>query len=84
MMVEVLKKKQKSVVGVVSSRSGDKTVKMIYFYKTPHPRYHKEVKMKTVVHVHDEGNILKIGDKIEVRATRPLSKLKRWTLARVL
>lgn len=75
---------RKDLMGVVSSRSGDKTVKVTYFYKIPHPLYKKEIKRKTVLHAHDEKNECKVGDKVEVMETRPLSKLKRWRVVRVV
>lgn len=75
---------RKDLIGVVSSRSGEKTIKVTYFYKIPHPLYKKEIKRKTVLHVHDEKNECKVGDKVEVMETRPLSKLKRWRVVRVV
>jgi len=75
---------RKDLMGVVSSRSGDKTVKVTYFYKIPHPLYKKEIKRKTVLHAHDEKNECKVGDKVEVMETRPLSKMKRWRIVRVV
>ena len=47
---------RKSLIGEVTSSSGDKTIKVTYFYKTPHPLYRKEIKRKTVVHAHDAEN----------------------------
>lgn len=76
--------RRKNIVGVVTSKSGDKTIKVTFFYKIPHPRYKKEIKRKTVVHVHDEENICNIGDKVEIMETRPLSKLKCFRLVKVL
>ncbi|MDR2845317.1 MAG: 30S ribosomal protein S17 [Puniceicoccales bacterium] len=76
--------KRKDLVGEVTSRSGDKTIKVTYFYKIPHPLYGKEIKRRTVVHVHDEKNECKLGDKVEIVETRPLSKLKRWRVVRVV
>ncbi len=75
---------RKSLVGEVTSKMGDKSVKVTYFYKTPHPIYGKEVKRKTVLHAHDENNECKVGDKVEISETRPLSKLKRWRVIRVV
>jgi small subunit ribosomal protein S17 len=75
---------RKNIVGVVTSKSGDKTLKVTFFYKTPHPRFKKEIKRKTDVHVHDEMNTGKIGDTVEIMETRPLSKLKRFRLVKVL
>lgn len=76
--------RRKDLIGVVVSVSGDKTIKVSYEYKISHPLYHKEVKRKTVVHAHDEKNESKVGDRVEIMETRPLSKLKRWRLVRVV
>ena len=75
---------RKSLIGVVTKRSGDKTLKVTYSYKTPHSLYKKEIKRKTVLHVHDSDNQCREGNKVEVMETRPLSKLKRWRVVRVL
>jgi len=76
--------KRKTQIGFVSSRSGDKSVKVTLDYKTPHPLYQKVVKRQTVLHVHDEKNETKVGDKVEVMETRPISRLKRWRVVSVL
>ena len=75
---------RKTQIGFVSSRSGDKSIKVTIAYKTPHPLYHKVVNRQTVLHVHDEKNETKVGDKIEVMETRPISRLKRWRVIRVV
>ena len=75
---------RKTVVGVVSSRSGDKSIKVVVPFKTPHPRYHKVVNRQTVLHVHDEKNETKVGDQVEIMETRPISRLKRWRVVSVL
>jgi len=75
---------RKDLVGVVSSRTGDKSVKVTFYYKIPHPLYKKEIKRKTVVHAHDEANACAQGDKVEIMETRPLSKLKRWRVVKIL
>ena len=76
--------KRKAQIGFVSSRSGDKSIKVTIAYKTPHPLYHKVVNRQTVLHVHDEKNETKVGDKVEVMETRPISRLKRWRVVSVL
>jgi len=76
--------KRKLQIGFVSSRSGDKSIKVTIAYKTPHPLYHKVVNRQTVLHVHDDNNVTNIGDKVEVMETRPISKLKRWRVVSVL
>ncbi len=76
--------KRKTQIGFVSSRSGDKSIKVTIAYKTPHPLYHKVVNRQTVLHVHDEQNETKVGDKVEVMETRPISRLKRWRVTSVI
>lgn len=75
---------RKTIIGFVTSRSGDKSIKVTIPYKTPHPLYHKVINRKTVVHVHDEKNETKVGDKVEIMETRPLSRLKRWRIISVV
>jgi small subunit ribosomal protein S17 len=75
---------RKTQIGFVTSRSGDKSVKVTIAYKTPHPLYHKVVNRQTVLHVHDEKNETKVGDKVEVMETRPMSRLKRWRIVSVV
>ena len=75
---------RKTQIGFVSSRSGDKSIKVTLDYKTPHPLYQKVVKRQTVLHVHDEKNETRVGDKVEVMETRPISRLKRWRVVNVL
>jgi len=76
--------RRKVLNGLVTGRSGDKTIKVMYAYKIPHRRYIKEINRKTVVHVHDEDNQCNPGDRVEIMETRPLSRLKRWRVVRVL
>jgi len=42
------------------------------------------INRKTVLHVHDEENTAKVGDRVEIMETRPLSRLKRWRITRIL
>ena len=76
--------KRKTQVGFVTSRSGDKSVKVTIAYKTPHPLYHKIVNRQTVLHVHDEKNETKVGDQVEVMETRPISRMKRWRIVSII
>lgn len=75
---------RKSIVGVVASVMGKKSVKVVYAYKKPHPLYRKEISRQTILHAHDENSVAKVGDKVEVTQTRPLSRLKRWRVVRVV
>ncbi len=83
-MSDNTRKSRKSLQGVVTSRSGDKSIKVTYSYKVPHPFYGKEINRKTVIHAHDEKNECALGDKVEVAETRPLSKLKRFRVVRIV
>ncbi len=81
---EKVRGKRKDLVGIVTSRTGNKSIKVTFQFKKPHPLYSKEIKRKTVVHAHDESNECAIGDKVEIMETRPLSKLKRWRVVEIL
>ena len=83
-MAEESRKSRRSLVGVVTSLSGDKSIKVTYFYKVPHPLYGEEIRRKTVIHVHDENKECALGDKVEVMETRPISKLKRFRVVKVI
>jgi small subunit ribosomal protein S17 len=72
------------VVGHVSSNKMNKTIAVVTFRMVRHKKYGKFIKKTTVMKAHDEKNIAKIGDKVRICETRPLSKTKRWVLAEVL
>jgi small subunit ribosomal protein S17 len=76
--------KRKTIIGFVTSRTGVKSIKVTIPYKTPHPLYHKVINRKTVVHVHDEKNETKVGDKVEIMETRPISRMKRWRVVSIV
>jgi small subunit ribosomal protein S17 len=76
--------KRKTLQGFVTSRMGNKSIKVTIPYKIPHPRYLKVINRKTVVHVHDENNAAKVDDQVEIMETRPLSRLKRWRLVKIV
>ncbi len=71
-------------VGVVESDGRDKTRKVAINYVVKHPMYGKYIRRRTVLHVHDERNESKRGDRVEIAECRPISKTKSWTLLRVL
>ncbi len=75
---------RQTLIGIVTSRTGDKSVKVTIPYKIPHPRYKKVINRKTIVHVHDEKNETHVGDKIEIMGTRPISRLKRFRVLRIV
>ena len=72
------------VVGVVTSDKASKTRRVELDRTVKHAKYGKFIKRRSMFHVHDENNESAIGDKVEIRESRPLSRLKRWTLLRVI
>ncbi len=77
-------KKIVKLVGVVDSDSRDKTRTVVVRYQSPHPKYGKYVSHKTIIQAHDEKNTAKVGDTVEIVPCRPLSKTKKWTIARIV
>jgi small subunit ribosomal protein S17 len=75
---------RQTLIGLVTSRTGDKSVKVTIPYKIPHPRYKKVINRRSVVHVHDENNETHVGDKVEIMETRPISRLKRFRFLRIV
>lgn len=75
---------RKTRVGMVVSDKMDKTIVVAIVDSVAHPLYKKIIKRTVKLKAHDENNECKIGDKVEVMETRPLSKDKRWRLVRVL
>jgi small subunit ribosomal protein S17 len=70
--------------GVVVSDKMNKTRVILVSWKTTHPRYHKVLRRSSHLYAHDEKNDAHTGDRVEIMETRPLSKLKRWRIVRVL
>ena len=77
-------KKKRELIGVVVSDKMDKTITVkVETYKKD-PLYNKRVKYSKKYTAHDEKNVAKVGDTVRIRATRPLSKTKRYELVSVL
>lgn len=74
----------KERVGDVVSDKMEKTIVVAIENRTRHPKYGKIVVKTKKYKVHDEENKCKIGDRVRIRETRPLSRTKRWTVAEVL
>lgn len=74
----------KERVGLVVSDKMQKTVVVAIENRAPHPKYGKIVVKTQRYKVHDEDNQCKIGDRVRIEETRPLSKTKRWTLKEIL
>jgi small subunit ribosomal protein S17 len=75
---------RKTIVGVVRTAKMDKTRRVEVPRLQKHPKYGKYVKRRTVCYVHDEKNESRIGDTVEIMETRPMSKLMRGRLVRVV
>ena len=75
---------RKTRVGVVTSTKMDKTIVVEYVARVPHPKFKKIVKNSKKFYAHDENSTAKVGDKVRIVETRPLSKLKCWELVEVL
>jgi small subunit ribosomal protein S17 len=78
------RKPRKTEVGVVMSDKMNKTRRVEVSTLVPHPKYGKLLKRRTVCHAHDETNQSHVGDLVEIMETRPLSKLKRWRIVRIV
>ncbi len=72
------------LAGVVTSDKAAKTRRVEIARRVKHPKYGKYINRKSVCYVHDENEESQLGDKVEIVETRPMSKLKRWELVRVL
>lgn len=71
-------------VGNIVSDKMDKTVVVAVVDFVRHPLYGKAVKKTTKFKAHDENNDCRIGDKVRIMETRPLSKDKRWRVAEII
>ncbi len=76
--------RRKSREGVVASASMDRTAVVVVTEQVRHRRYNKTVRRHKRLYVHDQDNDLRVGDRVRVAETRPLSKLKRWRLVQIL
>jgi small subunit ribosomal protein S17 len=76
--------RRKVKVGIVVSDKMDKTVVVAIEDFVRHPLYGKAVKRTKKVKAHDENNECRIGDRIRIMETRPISKQKRWRLVEIV
>ena len=70
--------------GLVVSDANDKTIVVEIRERKPHPVYGKMMTTTKKFHAHDENNEAGIGDTVQIMETRPLSKMKRWRLVRII
>ena len=76
--------KQKELVGEVISDKMDKTIVVQIQRRVRHPRYKKVITKYKKFYAHDEKSEAGIGDRVRITETRPLSRLKRWSLVQVV
>ncbi|MBR8838476.1 MAG: 30S ribosomal protein S17 [Stigonema ocellatum SAG 48.90 = DSM 106950] len=74
----------KERVGLVVSDKMQKTVVVAIENRAPHPKYGKIVVKTQRYQAHDEENKCKVGDRVRIEETRPLSKTKRWKVTEIL
>ncbi len=77
-------KTMKTLTGIVSSKSGLKSIRVTIDYKVKHPKYGKYIRRRTKLAVHDELNVSGVGDVVEITESRPYSKMKSWRVVRVI
>ena len=75
---------RKTEIGRVASDKMNKTRRVEIDRLVPHPKYGKYQRKRTVCHAHDEDNVTRVGDLVEIMETRPLSKLTRSRIVRVV
>ncbi len=74
----------KERVGLVVSDKMQKTVVVAVENRSPHPKYGKIVVRTRRYKAHDEENQCRVGDRVRIQETRPLSRTKRWVVAEIL
>jgi len=81
---EARENRRKVREGLVTSTGMEKTIVVRVVDRVRHPRYDKTVQRSKKFLAHDELNDARVGDRVRIRETRPLSKRKRWHLVEVL
>ncbi len=76
--------RRKTRVGHVASDKMDKTIVVTVIRRYMHPKYKKYVKERLRYKAHDETNDARVGDKVLIEETRPLSRHKRWRVKEIL
>ncbi|MFZ5586656.1 MAG: 30S ribosomal protein S17 [Thermodesulfobacteriota bacterium] len=74
----------KTLTGVVVSDKMDKTVVVLVERLVKHPVYKKYVRRRNRFAAHDEKNECRVGDTVLIRQSRPLSRMKRWRISKIL
>ena len=77
-------KSKSTVMGTVVSDKMNKSITVLIERRVKHPVYGKYMTRSSKLHVHDENNESRAGDKVEIVECRPMSKTKAWNLVRVV
>lgn len=83
-MADLERAQRRERIGLVVSDKMDKSITVAYDRKVKHPIYGKFITKTTKYMAHDENNEAKIGDKVRIMSTRPLSKRKSWRLVSIV
>ncbi len=75
---------KRTLVGTVVSDKMDKTVTVLIERRVRHPLYGKIIVRSNKYHAHNEGNVARAGDTVEIQEGRPISKTKSWTVTKVV
>ena len=75
---------KRQLVGTVVSDKMDKTVIVLVERLVKHSLYHKYIRRRARFAAHDENNACRVGDKVLLTGTRPLSRTKRWRVSKVM
>ena len=78
------KANHKNLIGTVTSNKMQKTIVVEVTRKKAHPLYKRVISIRKKFYAHDEKNEAHIGDVVKIEESRPLSKLKRWTLKEIV
>jgi len=79
-----LEQSKSTVMGTVVSDKMNKSITVLIERRVKHPVYGKYMTRSSKLHVHDENNESRAGDKVEIVECRPMSKTKAWNLVRVV
>jgi small subunit ribosomal protein S17 len=82
--VEGIRRPNQTITGVVVSDKMDKTVVVLVNRLVKHPVYKKYIRRRSKFMAHDEQNSARLGDTVEIIQSRPLSRLKRWRLTKIV
>ena len=79
-----MRERRRALTGVVTSDKMDKTVVVAIERVTRHPLYGKVIKLRKKYQAHDEQNSAKVGDLVQIRECRPISKNKKFFVEEIL